>query len=60
VLQRLPTTVASLCSLGVPIASVLLAWLILHEQPTIMEMLGIALVLLGLIAVSGVGMRRRP
>jgi hypothetical protein len=25
-----------------------------------MEMLGIALVLLGLIAVSGVGVRRRP
>jgi drug/metabolite transporter (DMT)-like permease len=59
VLQRLPTTVASLCSLGVPIASVLLAWLILQEQPSMMEMVGIALVLLGLVAVSGVGGRRR-
>ncbi len=59
VLQRLPTTVASLCSLGVPIVSVLLAWLILHEQPSVMEIAGIALVLLGLVAVSGVGARRR-
>lgn len=60
VLQRLPTTVASLCSLGVPIVSVLLAWMILHEQPSSMEILGMALVLLGLVAVSGVGARRRP
>ena len=59
VLQRLSTTVASLSSLGVPIVSVLLAWLILHEQPTMMEVFGIALVLLGLVAVSGVGARRR-
>lgn len=58
VLQRLSTTVASVSSLGVPIVSVLLAWLILHEQPDMMEWLGIALVLLGLIAVSGVGARR--
>jgi drug/metabolite transporter (DMT)-like permease len=59
VLQRLPTTVASLCSLGVPIVSVLLAWIILHERPSAMEILGMALVLLGLVAVSGVGARRR-
>ncbi|MGH8158872.1 MAG: DMT family transporter [Rhodanobacter sp.] len=58
VLQRLPTTVASLCSLAVPIVSVLLAWMILHEQPSSMEILGMALVLLGLVAVSGVGARR--
>ncbi|HWX64901.1 MAG TPA: DMT family transporter [Rhodanobacter sp.] len=59
VLQRLSTTVASVSSLGVPIVSVLLAWLILHEQPSMMEMFGIALVLLGLLAISGVGARRR-
>ncbi|HEV2681606.1 MAG TPA: EamA family transporter, partial [Rhodanobacter sp.] len=52
-------TVASVSSLGVPIVSVLLAWLILHEQPSMMEMFGIALVLLGLLAISGVGARRR-
>lgn len=58
VLQRLSTTVASVSSLGVPIVSVLLAWLILHEQPSMMELLGIVFVLLGLAAVSGVGVRR--
>lgn len=59
VLQRLPTTVASISSLGVPIVSVLLAWLILHEQPSMMELLGIVFVLAGLVAVSGVGAKRR-
>ena len=59
VLQRLPTTVASLSSLGVPIVSVLLAWMILHEQPSMLEVFGIALVLLGLVAVSGIGARQR-
>jgi drug/metabolite transporter (DMT)-like permease len=39
-------------------ASVVLAWLILHEQPSMMELLGIVFVLLGLAAVSGVGARR--
>ncbi|MEO8747146.1 MAG: EamA family transporter [Rhodanobacter sp.] len=58
VLQRLSTTVASVSSLGVPITSVLLAWLVLHERPSAMELAGIALVLLGLLAVSGVGKRR--
>ena len=53
VLKRLPTTVASVSSLGVPIVSVLLAWLILHEQPSAMEWVGIVFVLLGLVAVSG-------
>ena len=59
VLQRLPTTVASISSLGVPIVSVLLAWLILREQPSVMELVGIVFVLAGLVAVSGVGARRR-
>ena len=59
VLQRLSTTVASVSSLGVPVLSVLLAWLILHERPSVLEGVGIALVLLGLLAISGVGARRR-
>lgn len=58
VLQRLPTTVASLSSLGVPIASVVLAWVILHEQPSGMEMVGIGFVVMGLVAVSGVRFHR--
>jgi drug/metabolite transporter (DMT)-like permease len=59
VLQRLPTSVASLSSLGVPIVSVLLAWGILHERPSPMEWVGIAFIVAGLAAVSGVGARRR-
>ena len=58
VLQRLPTAVASLSSLGVPIVSVLLAWAVLHERPSAMEVLGIAFVLAGLLAVSGLRLRR--
>jgi drug/metabolite transporter (DMT)-like permease len=59
VLRRLPTTVASVGSLGVPIVGVLMAWAILHERPRTMEWVGIAFVLLGLCAVSGVRLRRR-
>jgi drug/metabolite transporter (DMT)-like permease len=59
VLKRLPTAVASLSSLGVPVVSVLLAWLILDERPDAMEWLGIVLVLAGLMAVVGIGRRAR-
>jgi drug/metabolite transporter (DMT)-like permease len=58
VVQRLPTTVASLSSLAVPVVAVLLAWLILHEQPDPMEGIGIVLIVAGLVAVSGIA--RRP
>jgi drug/metabolite transporter (DMT)-like permease len=58
VLHRLPTAVASLASLGVPIVSVLLAWAILHERPSVMEATGIVFILLGLVAVSGLRLRR--
>ncbi len=58
VLHRLPTAVASLASLGVPIVSVLLAWAILRERPSAMEVVGIVFVLLGLVAVSGLRLRR--
>lgn len=56
---RLPTAVASLSSLGVSIVSALLAWSILHEQPSLMEWLGIAFVVAGLVAVSGLGICHR-
>lgn len=59
VIKRLPTAVATLSSLGVPVLSVLLAWVILDEQPAAWEGVGIVLILLGLIAVTGVRLRRR-
>jgi len=55
VLQRLPIAVASVSSLGVPVGSMLLAWLILHEHPSRMEWVGIVFVLCGLLTVSGIG-----
>jgi drug/metabolite transporter (DMT)-like permease len=58
VLQRLPTAIATLSSLGVPIVGVGLAWLILHERPSALELAGIVLVLLGLVAVTGLRLGR--
>lgn len=60
VLQRLPTAVASLSSLGVPLVSVLLAWAILRERPSVMEGVGMVLVMGGLLAVSGARLRPEP
>jgi drug/metabolite transporter (DMT)-like permease len=60
VVQRLPATVAGLSSLGVPVVAVLMAWLILHEKPDAIEGFGIALIVCGLLAVSGVGGAREP
>ncbi len=59
VLQRLSTTIASVSSLGVPIVSVLLAWLILNEQPSALEAVGIALILAGILAINGLGVPKR-
>lgn len=58
VVQRLPTTIASLSSLGVPVTAVLMAWLFLAERPDGMELVGIVLIGTGLVSVSGLGQRR--
>lgn len=60
VVRKLPTAVASVSSLAVPVLSVLMAWAVLHEQPTPNEWLGMAFIVAGLVAVSGVrlGVRR--
>jgi drug/metabolite transporter (DMT)-like permease len=62
VVRRLPTAVASVSSLAVPVLSVLMAWVVLHEKPTPSEWLGVAFIVAGLLAVSGVNLlpRRRP
>lgn len=59
VIDRLNASIASLSSLGVPISAIILAWLILGERPDHFELLGIALIVLGLLAIGGVG-RPRP
>jgi drug/metabolite transporter (DMT)-like permease len=58
VVRRLPTAVASVSSLAVPVLSVLMAWAVLHEEPTPSEWLGMAFIVAGLFAVSGVSLRR--
>lgn len=60
VVQRLPTAVASLSSLGVPVTVVLMAWLLLAEQPDGMELVGVLLIAVGLAVVSGITLRMRP
>lgn len=59
IIDRLPATVASLSSLCVPITAILMAWAFLGERPDVAEGAGIALIVLGLLAVSGIGARRR-
>jgi drug/metabolite transporter (DMT)-like permease len=55
VVQRLPANVAGLGSLITPMVSVLLAWLILGEQPDLAELVGIAA-----IAIALLGVLRKP
>lgn len=55
VVKRLPTTVAAISTLAVPVASVGLAWLLLDETVSPVEGLGIAFIIAGLAAVTGVG-----
>lgn len=59
VVRDLPTAMAGISSLAVPVAAVLMAWGILHDRPDAMETLGIILIVIGLAAVSGIGQRRR-
>ncbi|QWT21635.1 EamA family transporter [Bacillus sp. NP157] len=58
VVRRLPTAVASVSSLAVPVLSVLMAWAVLQETPAPSEWLGMAFIVAGLVAVSGVTLRR--
>lgn len=55
VVKQLPTTVAAISTLAVPVASVSLAWLLLDETVSPAGGLGIAFIVAGLAAVTGVG-----
>ena len=52
IVQRLPTTVAGITSLAVPLTGVLLAWAILGERPGTVEAFGIALIGAALVGIS--------
>lgn len=51
IVRVLPTSVASLSSLLVPIGAIFLAWLMLNDTPTFFELLAIALIIIGLVIV---------
>ena len=59
VVERLPTSMAGLSSLLVPVLGVLLAWMLLGEAPSLAETAGIVLVALALLAVGVRGRRDR-
>src|SRR3546814_10021533 len=52
VVRRVSATVASMSSLGVPVLTVILAWLLLSERPTLLELIGVAFIMAGLVAVN--------
>ncbi|HET7611916.1 MAG TPA: EamA family transporter [Rhodanobacteraceae bacterium] len=52
IVQRLPTQVAGLTSLLVPIAGVLFAWGLLHERPDTAEWVGIGLIGTALVSLN--------
>ncbi|HET9836147.1 MAG TPA: EamA family transporter [Rhodanobacteraceae bacterium] len=52
IVQRLPTQIAGLTSLLVPIAGVLFAWGLLHERPDRAEWIGIGLIGVSLLALN--------
>lgn len=56
VVRRVPASIAGLSALGVPVVAVLLAWLILHERPTPMDLASMLFIMAGIWVVS----RARP
>lgn len=59
VVSRVSATVVGMSSLGVPALTVLLAWLLLDELPTLLELMGTGLILLGLFVVNWPSRSRR-
>ncbi len=59
VVRRVSATLAGMSSLGVPVLTVLLAWLILAEQPTLLELTGVVFIMAGLVIVNLEGSRPR-
>lgn len=59
VVRRVSATVAGMSSLGVPVLTVILAWLLLSERPTVLELIGVAFIMAGLVAVNLPGPRRK-
>lgn len=52
VVRRVSAMVAGMSSLGVPVLTVVLAWLLLGERPTWLELVGIGFIMCGLLVVN--------
>ena len=52
VVRRVSATVAGMSSLGVPVLTIVLAWLLLAERPSPLELIGIALIMAGLVVIN--------
>jgi drug/metabolite transporter (DMT)-like permease len=59
-LPRLPAALTSVLLTFQPVLSVLFAWAILDESPSVLQLVGVALVLCGLLIVSAGRRARRP
>lgn len=57
-LQRLPAGVASMSSMLIPVIAVLSAWLQLGERPSSLEALGMACIVVALLAISWTSIRQ--
>ncbi len=57
-LRFLPASLVSVTLLGEPIGSTILAYLILHESPTFLKILGAILILTGIYAASAQGEKK--
>lgn len=58
VVRRVAPTVAAMSGLGVPVLAIVLAWILLNEQPTNIELVGMVLMLAGLVVVTLAPIRR--
>ncbi len=52
VVRRVSATVAGMSGLGVPVLAVILAWVLLGEQPGSLELIGIASIMAGLLVLN--------
>lgn len=60
IVRALPTSVAGLSGLLVPIGAILLAWLILNDAPTGIEIIGVCLIIAGLLVVRPRSTKPKP
>jgi drug/metabolite transporter (DMT)-like permease len=56
-LRELPAGIAGLGTLGTPVVGLLMSWAQLGEQPTVLEVVGMVIILVGMVILFARGMR---